>query len=60
MPKKDAYNMKLHETRHMVIAGKEITIIRVPGGWLYIYQYMDGQTMVYVPFHDEFMVGAHG
>ena len=60
MPEKDTYNMKLHESRDLTIGGKPITVVRVPSGWLYIYQYMEGRNMVFVPFSDEFMVDNSG
>ena len=42
------YGMKLHDM--IVMKGKEIEVLRVPGGW--IYTLTDLATSVFVPFDD--------
>lgn len=54
MDKEDIYNLKLHES--LYIEDGDITVLRVPGGWVY----KTGQNQVFVPFiqsfvHDEQM-----
>jgi hypothetical protein len=43
------YNMKLHTVLHF----NGFTVVRVPGGWIYIYGY-DNDCGVFVPFNNEF------
>jgi len=45
----DIYNMELHEK----LTWNGLIIIRVPGGWIYIYE--NGKNIaVFVPFNSEF------
>jgi hypothetical protein len=57
----DLYEMKLHEEITKPSNNLDITIVRVPGGWIYCsvntdpttgYRYVITQT--FVPFHNEF------
>jgi hypothetical protein len=45
------YTMKLHET--VRVNNQGIYVIRVPGGWLYVYS---GNSVQFVPFNNEFML----
>lgn len=46
------YNMKLHD--EITLASNHLTIIRVPGGWIYVNLYLD--ISIFVPFNYEFHV----
>jgi hypothetical protein len=52
---KDLYNMRLHETG---VVDNDCKILRVAGGWLYIYQFNNSVgnsvSSVFVPFNEEF------
>jgi len=47
---KSIYEMELHEE----LVSVELSIIRVPGGWIYYYP-LHRPVNVFVPFDDEFM-----
>jgi len=48
---KKLYKQDLHE----VMTKDDLTIIRVSGGWVYVYSQKDVQPVaVFVPYNDEF------
>lgn len=49
-------NIELHkmELNDLVILDRGVSIRRVPGGWLYEYQYTNDTTAVFVPWNEEF------
>jgi len=49
---KNIHQMKLHEITEL---NTEISILRVPWGWIYMTYFEDGVTSTFVPFHNEFM-----
>ncbi len=48
----ELYTMRLHETIYDP-KNESLKIIRVPGGWIYVY-YHNVVTPVFVPYHSEF------
>jgi|GEM_PF-4057979 len=49
------YELKLGETVKDTNATTMEKLIRVPGGWIYIFGDMEGTTSTFVPFNNEFM-----
>lgn len=51
------YNMKLHQCIDFIdIKGRDVNIIRVAGGWIYIYEISEKiLSSVFVPFNNEYM-----
>jgi len=49
---KSIYDLKLHET--LEISGEFIKVIKVVGGWLYIYWNTEPNHIAFVPYHEEF------
>ncbi len=45
------YEIKLHE---LLILGRDLSVIRVPGGWIYTIVTDTGYNNVFVPFNNEF------
>lgn len=56
------YNMKLHESFQVKTGGcspiGELTVTRVPGGWIYTDYRLDRDTMssVFIPFNNDMQV----
>lgn len=55
---KTIYELGLHESLAMKSSlGGVIEITRVPGGWVYTFEYVGFRQspIVFIPFHNEFM-----
>jgi len=48
----EIYEMGLHDT---VFLSEDMSILRVPGGWIYTFGIDDNVTSVFVPFSNEFV-----
>lgn len=52
----DVYKMQLHE--RMLLSDRDISVLRVPGGWIYSFTYhhlnSNEYTSVFVPHNNEF------
>lgn len=55
---KNIYSLKLHEYITIKAAFCDFTVIRVPGGWIYVNPRLDSGQMntIFVPFNDEFKI----
>jgi hypothetical protein len=52
---KSIYDLKLHEVLCVKTDDDYVThIVRVPGGWLYLYGF--SKSSVFVPFNNEFQI----
>lgn len=55
---KKCYEMKLGELLENQLNTVTVEkLLRVPGGWIYIYADTDGVATTFVPFDNEFMRG---
>ena len=60
MATKDLYELQLHETVIFPVhgVGTNLTVTRVPGGWLYdTHSTCNGPQTTFVPFCEEFRQG---
>lgn len=55
---KELYWLKLHEYKVFESGPTTMTVVRVPGGWIYQYVRLDQNSMwaVFVPFDNEFQL----
>lgn len=51
---KDIYKMNLHE--YITMHSGTLTIIRVPGGWIYKDVTVSGVIATFIPYHNEFQL----
>lgn len=47
MPEQNIYNLKLHDSAEIQIDSQKVKIVKVPGGWVYLF---DSINPVFVPF----------
>ena len=51
----DIYGLKLHKSLSIeYLKGKHAKVVRVPGGWIYIFEAENSESCTFVPYHDEF------
>ena len=58
MKVKDIYDLELHELAQVYSSGNDsITVMRVPGGWIYEFSRVGDWKLLFIPYNHEFSEG---